>query len=286
MVKLSDVLEKSGYDVQGKTKIVSDSTFSSRSNGKQDEQEDSRNRKKRWEQASEGWDERLLKVTSFSRELAESFKMLRGKILFPGEGKTSPKTIMVTSASPCEGKSFIAANLAISLAHGLDQHSLLVGCDLRKPSLAKLFGVESSPGLVDYLQGAQGIPDLIRHTSVKKLSLLTSGISPANPSELLSSTRMNALVQELSERYEDRFVIFDSPPIQMASEAIVLAQAVDAVVLVVRYGLSGKNIVKTVVEKIGKEKIIGVVFNGYRSNVLHDAIFKEEREGYYAYYGE
>ena len=140
MVKLSDVLEKSGYDVEGKTQVVSHSKSNIPPQQTDNEINASRDRKKKLEQSSEGWDERLLKATSFSRELAESFKMLRGKILYPGEGKDSPKTIMVASASPAEGKSFISANLAISLAHGLDQHSLLVGCDLRRPTLAKLFG--------------------------------------------------------------------------------------------------------------------------------------------------
>ena len=283
MVKLSDVLEKSGYNVEGKTEVSSHGK-STLQNQQIDTKQHSTDQRKKLEQASEMWDERLLKATTFSKELAESFKMLRGKILYPGEGKSPPKTIMVASASPKEGKSFIAANLAISLARSLDQYSLLVGCDLRLPSLSSLFGVPQSPGLVDYLQHTAEIQDLIRRTSVKKLSLLPSGLIPVNPSELLSSTKMNELVKELSTRYDDRLVIFDSPPVQIASEAAVLAQAVDAIVLVVRYGTSGKSVVKEVVNQLGKDKIIGVVFNDYHGNPLQKAVFKEEREGFSAYY--
>ena len=282
MVKLSDVLEKSGYDVEGKIEATSpvESTLSSQ----QVDNKQQTNHVKQLDRASERWDERFVKATNFSKELAESFKMLRGKILYPGEGKTSPKTLMIASASPNEGRSFIAANLALSLARALDQYSLLVGCDLRRPSLSTLFGFPEAPGLADYLQNRAEIQDLIRRTSVKKLSVLPSGIPPVNPSELLSSAKMNELVKELSTRYDDRLVIFDSSPVQIASEATVLAQAVDAIVLVVRYGASGKSSVKKVVDKLGREKIIGVVFNGYRGNPLQKAIFKEEGEEFSAYY--
>ncbi len=287
-MKLSNVLEKSGYDVEGKTRVVSDAGSNRkkrRTDSVGDGSQSQKNKKKRWEQASEGWDERLLKSTSFSRELAESFKMLRSQILYPGEGKTAPKTIMITSAAPGEGKSFIAANLAITLAHGLDQHSLLVGCDLRRPSLAALLGVNPAPGLADYLQNSMELSEVIRHTSVKKLSLLPSGKPPANPAELLSSVKMGLLVEELSNRYEDRLVIFDSPPLHMASESSVLIQHVDAVVMAVRYGVSGKNSVKKAVEHIGKDKLIGVLFNGHRSNPIEDFVFRKEQDGYYSYYG-
>ena len=114
-----------------------------------------------------------MKVNNVSNRITEEFRVLRSKILVPQDGRPVPKSIMVTSALPSEGKSFISANLGISLAHGVDQHSLLVDCDLRFPSVARLFGVPSEKsGLADYLQDRSELPGLIRKTSVEKLSIL------------------------------------------------------------------------------------------------------------------
>ena len=117
------------------------------------------------------WDERLAHVSSVSAEFAESFRVLRSRILHPHNDRPVPRTIMVTSALPKEGKSFVSANLGITLAQGVDQHSLLVDCDLRIPTLAGLFGVSRETGLVDYLEGDRGIVDLIKKTSIEKLSI-------------------------------------------------------------------------------------------------------------------
>ncbi len=232
------------------------------------------------------WDERLTHVSSASAEIAESFRVLRSRILHPHDDRPVPRTIMVTSALPKEGKSFVTANLGIALAQGVDQHSLLVDCDLRLPTLAGLFGVSRDAGLVDYLQGSSGIVDLIQKTSVNKLSILPSGKPPANPAELLGSARMHDLVDELAARYEDRFIIFDSPPSQVASESIVLSQVVDGVVLVVRHGTSGSAAVKKVIEEIGLEKIIGIIFNGHRRNILSSALLYKSDYSYGGYHRE
>jgi len=152
--------------------------------------------------------------------------------------------------------------------------------DLRRPTLARLFGLSSDRGLSDYLQNGTDLANLIQKTSVDKMTLLASGRSPVNPSELLGSAKMHELVLELAERYDDRFIIFDSPPILAASEAIVLSQKVDGVVLVVRHGVSSRTQVKKIVELIGRDKIIGVVFNGYESSYLEAKML-----GQYQYYG-
>lgn len=231
-----------------------------------------------------GWDERLLQATGFSNLISESFRLLRSKLLKPPDGRPVPKSIMVTSALPQEGKSFIAANLAISLAHGVDQHCLLVDCDLRLPSLAKSLGVENHVGLVDYLRGEANLSSLIQKTAVDKLSIVASGIAPANPSELLGSSRMQDLVEELSARYPDRIVIFDSPPVNVASESIVLGQVVDGVVLVVRHGKAGKMLLHKVISDIGRDKIVGVVFNGQKQSLLASKLFYGQQSYYGGYY--
>lgn len=218
------------------------------------------------------WDERLDAVNAYSSHLSESFRMLRSRILYPDDGSKPPKTILITSSAPGEGKSFVAANLGIVIAQGVDQHAMCVGCDLRKPALAKLFGMSSRYGLADYLQDLAPLDKLIQPTSVEGLSLLPAGRPPNNPAELLGSWKMKQLVQELSKRYDDRYIVFDSPPMQAVSETLVLTRQVDGVVLVVHWGGSNKSQVKKLVENIGRNKIIGVVFNGFKSNIIESKV--------------
>lgn len=217
---------------------------------------------------SSPWNARLFKAINEDTSLAEIFKVLRSRILHPQNTEKSIKTVMVTSAAPKEGKSFISANLGISLAQGMDQHSLLVDCDLRRPSLAGLLGVSGTTGLVDYLRDDVPLPNLIMKTSIDKLSIIPSGRPPLNPSELLSSAKMMALSDELAQRYDDRILILDTPPIMVAAESSVLAGLVDAVVLVVREGVSKKNEIQKTIDTIGKNKILGIVYNAQKSNIL------------------
>ena len=212
--------------------------------------------------------------------LPEVFKILRSRILHPLDDTTAIKTIMVTSAVPREGKSFVTANLGISLALGMDQHSLLVDCDLRRPSLANLFGMAENVGLVDHLRDKVQLSELIDQTGVEKLTVLASGIPPPNPAELLSSSRMRALVEELSCRYDDRIILFDTPPVLVAAETSVLAGLVDCVILVVRQGVSSKVEIQKAIDKIGKERIIGIVFNDHTGGVFE----KSYTKGYGYYY--
>lgn len=228
------------------------------------------------------WDERLSQVASFSNKVAESFRVLRSKILIPQDGRPAPKTIMVTSALPREGKSFVSANLGITLAQGVDQHALVVDCDLRAPSLAQLFGISPERGLADYLQDNCDISSLLQKTSMEKLMVLASGLPPENPADLLGSERMHKLVAELAARYPDRYVIFDTPPLEVASESKVLSQAVDGVVLVVRQGVSSRTLIEKFISEIGKDKIIGVIFNGHKSNFISTRLVDKS----YYYYGD
>jgi len=221
------------------------------------------------------WDERIRLVMGKNTQSSESFRVLRSKILHPGNGRPSARTILIASSAPQEGKSFVAINLAIAFARGLDQYALLVDCDLRRPSVAKLLGVSGNAkyGLSEYLQGKVGIPDIMLKTSVAKLAVLPSGYPPANPAELLSSDRMAGLIDELSDRYPDRFIIFDSAPFLVASESNVLTRKVDGVVIVVRYGRSDRQRVRAMIDSIGEEKVIGVVFNGQEETYIKKKVF-------------
>ena len=193
---------------------------------------------------------------------AENFKILKGQILFTKNG-TKPRTIMVTSALPGEGKTFTAANLAVSLAQGINEYALLVDCDFRRPSLHKMLGYSNKGGLQDYLTGQSDLSDLLIQTRTKKLSLLTAGMSTINSSELLSSSIMKDLFEEFKARYQDRYIIIDTSPAHRVSEVNVLAKYVDGIILVVRAGLAPKEIIKKCIENLGKQKILGVIFNAY-----------------------
>jgi exopolysaccharide/PEP-CTERM locus tyrosine autokinase len=218
------------------------------------------------------WDERLSLATAVSGQVAEKFRVLRTRILHPDNGKQI-KSILVTSATPGEGKSFVCANLGIALAQGMDNYSLIVDCDLRKPALHKFFGLPLERGLVNYLRDGEELTSMIIPSGVETLTLLPAGPPPVNPAELLGSDSMIRLVDELESRYDDRILILDSPPMEAASETAILAQHVDAVILVVRWGGSRREYVQKLVERIGKDRIVGVVFNAYKENVLDAKVF-------------
>ncbi len=148
---------------------------------------------------------------------AEQFKILRTRILNRQSAKAI-RTILVTSALPGEGKSFVAANLAVSIAQSIKEQVLLIDCDLRQPCLHTLFGFGHEPGLSEYLADGLPLTDLLLKTAVAKLTLLPSGKPAANPSELLSSERMFGLIKEVRQRYSDRYIVIDAPPINLTAE--------------------------------------------------------------------
>lgn len=211
---------------------------------------------------SDGIDEglvTLLKPQSFE---AEQFKMLRTNLLFPASGKP-PRSMMVVSALPGEGKSFVAVNLAITIAQSINDHVLLIDCDVRKPCVHSLFGFGPVSGLSEYLLTGTSISPFLLKTPVEKLTILPAGTPPHNPAEILSSEKMSKLFEEVKSRYNDRYIIIDSPPPQLTAEANVLARQVDGLILVVKYRSTPRELVAALVEKTGKEKIIGVVANRF-----------------------
>lgn len=244
--------------------------------------EDKAEREKSWF-AADHWHKRLQISTNPHSPYFESFRRLRAPILYPSSG-APPKTILVTSVAPHEGKGFICANLGIALAQGMEHHALILDCDLRRPTLAQLFGLPNETGLVDHLRDNIDISRFIRKTGQPKLSLIPSGKPPENPSDLLDSSRMVSLIEELAGRYQDRIILFDSPPNIVASETKVLAKYLDGVILVVRYGASKKEHVKKFIETIGPEKILGLVFNAYPGNKMEDFVDKKMGYGYQDYY--
>lgn len=198
---------------------------------------------------------------------AEQFRLLKNNILFPETGDP-PRSIMITSPSPCEGKSFVAANLAVSIARSIDEHVLLMDCDLRSPTLHTLFGSPEAMGLSDHLGRAVPLAELLRKTLINKLTLLPAGSVPPNPSELLSSEQMRNLLQEVKTRYTDRYVIIDTPPPNLTSETNAIARVVDGIVIVIRYGKTTRKQVETLIDIYGRKKILGVIKNFSKNPVL------------------
>lgn len=230
----------------------------------------------------DNWDERLRYASEKFSSIAESIRKLRTRILYPDSGEKI-SSIMVTSSSPEEGKSFICANLGISLAQSMERHALMVDCDLRRPSLQTFFGLNLGNGLTNYLSFNDEVGKLIHPTGLDKLSIIASGPLPENPAELISSEKMAKMLDEITQRYDDRLILLDCPPYHAAAETLVLSQQVDKVILVVRWDKSSKEDIKRVVDSIGKEKILGVVFNAYEINFIDR---KLQGSGYNNYYTE
>ncbi|WDN87034.1 hypothetical protein BuS5_00002 [Desulfosarcina sp. BuS5] len=205
-------------------------------------------------------DEDIIAYADFDSIEAEQFKMLRTNILFPVSGQP-PRSILVTSAMPGEGKTFVAANLAVSIARNINEHVLLIDCDLRKPSIHTRFGYNNVRGLSEYLSRNVPLASLLLKTKIKKLTLLPGGKIPDNPSELLSSEAMKKMLVEVTERYKDRIIIIDSPPPQLTAETNVIARQVDGILLVIKYGGTKREMVAEMIGRLGKEKVLGVVFN-------------------------
>jgi protein-tyrosine kinase len=200
------------------------------------------------------------------------FKALRAKILFPVSGKP-PKSLLVTSAVPGEGKTFIASNLAVNVAQNIAEYVLLVDCDLRRPRMHKMFGFNQTKGLSDHLSDGIGLSDLLLKTVVDKLTLLPAGTPPLNPSEILSSAKMANLIDEVQTRYDDRYLIIDSPPPMLAPETSAIAKRVDGIIIVIKYGDTPLRLIEQMMESLDKEKIIGAVINRFAAHT----------SGYYGY---
>lgn len=206
--------------------------------------------------------------------LIEAFRSLRTSVLLSAAGQP-PRSLLVSSAQPGEGKTTVSANLAISLAQ-LGQRVLLIDGDLRRPSVHRAFGIQRTLGVVSYLAGQQDWRAAVEKTVLPGLDVLVSGPVPPNPAELLSSDRMQALIREALEEY--KFVVVDSPPLLNVSDSRILATLVEGVVLVVKGGDTPRELAQRAqayVSAVGA-RVIGAVLNNVD---LH----REEYSYYQAY---
>lgn len=231
------------------------------------------------------WEERLRLANAPYSPMSEKFRRLRSHLLYSGE---TSRVLMVTSIMPGEGKGFVCANLGIALARDMEHHVLLLDCDLRRPTLAQLFGVPNESGMAEYLQNSAAPSPTIHKTGQPKLFLIPSGNTPGNPSELISSTRMKSFINKLIEYNSDRIILLDSPPSSFSAETMVLAQYVDGVVLIIRPGVAPREEVKKFVDTIGREKIRGIVYNAKPEDKVKSLWYRAKGYGYgydgYGYY--
>ena len=223
----------------------------------------------------------LAMVKDVRSPVAESYRHLRTSLLLSSAGM-QPKTILVTSSQPSEGKTTTAINTAFMLAQtGADV--LIIDCDLRRPRLHAHFNLPNTRGVTNCLSGeTKDLDELIQtYDSQPNLKLLTSGPIPPNPAELLGSQEMRNLLARLAERFTH--IIVDSPPAISFTDASILSTFVDGVILVVHGGRSSRAVVRRAKQKLQDvgAHIYGVVLNNVKVEARNDYY-----TGYYSYYSE
>ncbi|MEA3641367.1 MAG: XrtA-associated tyrosine autokinase [Lamprobacter sp.] len=201
---------------------------------------------------------------------AEEYRIIKRPLLENAFGRTASlveqgNLIMVTSSIPGEGKTYTAVNLAMSIAMEMDKTVLLIDADVGRPRLHKMLGIQMGPGLVDLMvDSALDVRDVILRTNVPKLRIIPMGKYHPHANELLASGDMQRLMHELASRYEDRVIIFDSPPLLVTSEAVVLSNLVGQIVFVVEAGRSLQHSVKDALGLLDASKPIGLILNKTR----------------------
>jgi receptor protein-tyrosine kinase len=208
---------------------------------------------------------------------AEEFRSLRTRLNHLQ--KLQPlHAIVITSPSPAEGKSFVAANLAISQAQLSDQYTLLVDCDLRRPVIHSLFQIPRSPGFTDFLLGNAPLEAVIKRVAGMNLCLMPAGSMVKNPLELLNLRQVRVLFRELPKLFN--WVILDSPPLLFSADANLLGTIADGTLLVVRIRQTTIDTVARAMQSLCENNVIGVVVNGARAGELYS-----KYTYYYSSYG-
>jgi succinoglycan biosynthesis transport protein ExoP len=222
----------------------------------------------------------LVTLQSPKSTASEAYRGIRTSILFSSAEK-QPQVLLVSSAAPQEGKTSTALNLAITMAQ-TGGKVILLDCDMRKPSLHKVFGLPRDKGMSSILVGNCEVKDALLNTPVPNLDMIPCGPIPPNPSEILGSPRMAKLLELLRKSYSR--VIVDTPPITAVTDAVVIGRLVDGAVIVVRAGATPREIVRNglIQLKAVSSPILGVVLNGV--DMDRDGYYYYQY--YYYYYGE
>ena len=209
--------------------------------------------------------------------ISEAYRAFRTSLLLASA--SSPKVIVITSTFAREGKTTTSVNLATVLAQ-MGKPVLLIDADLRRPRLQKVFREKMNLGLVNYLAANIPVDDVVQPTEVPNLSVMLSGPTPPNPSELLASDRMKHLIEQMRGRYA--YIIFDSPPVLAVTDAIVLASNADGVVLTVHGGQTPREIVQRAAERLRQSNI--TVLGALLNNLDLQQYGYTFKKSYYDYY--
>ena len=202
--------------------------------------------------------------------LVEDFRIIKRPLLkraFAERVENTPpgNLIMITSSLPGEGKTYCAINLAMSIAMELDHTVLLVDADVARPSILRTLGLPAQRGLMDLLLDDKlDLSEVMLRTNVDTLSILPAGTSTARATELLASQTMSTFVTEIANRYPDRIVIFDSPPLLLTSEAHVLATHMGQIVLVVESETTTQHAVKESLRQLEGCSNVNLIYNKTR----------------------
>jgi len=224
--------------------------------------------------------------TGSRKSIKDEFRQIKRKLLNNAFGSgakmlSNPNLIMVSSAKPNEGKTFVAINLALSIALEQDKAVLLIDADVLRPSVSRELGVKQTEGLIEYLlHDDKQVSDIMFDTNIDKLKLLPAGSPHHLSNELLASEKMAALAKELANRYPDRVVIFDCPPLIGVTETLVLANFMGQALIVVEESKTSINNIKAATESLNEDLAVGIVLN--KAIRSHKDLY-----GYYGYgYGE
>jgi protein-tyrosine kinase len=202
--------------------------------------------------------------------LVEDFRIIKRPLIKRAFAERTPgappaNLIMITSSLPGEGKTYCAINLAMSIAMELDHTVLLIDADVARPSILRTLGLPAQRGLMDILLDDKiDVADVMLRTNVDTLSILPAGTSTARATELLASQTMKSLVYEIANRYPDRIVIFDSPPLLLTSEAHVLASHMGQIVLVVEAETTTQHAVKESMRQLEGCSNVNIIYNKTR----------------------
>ena len=208
--------------------------------------------------------------------ISEQYREIRTNIEYSNVDQNT-KTILVTSSDKNEGKTTTVSNLAVSFAN-LNKKILLIDCDLRNPSIHKMFRLNNIYGLTDILAKDRAVDKCIQETELKNLYVLTAGATPPNPAEILSSEKMKNLIEDLKNIYD--YIFIDTPPIGLVTDAGVLSSFTDGVVLVVKSESVEKKYLEETKKKLDAvdARILGAILNSYKS--------EQKDYNYYSYYGK
>lgn len=229
--------------------------------------------------------------------LAESYRSLRTNLSFAGL-ESDMKVVVFTSSSPREGKSTIVINLAVAMAQ-TGRKILLVDGDMRKPMIAKVFGIDEVPGLsdvilgnyspedavrsvTDIMTGKISMDDIMKTPGLDNLYILTSGTLPPNPAEIAGSRTIADLIKQVRFKYD--MVLIDAPPLLSATDAAIYGSLADGVVLVYRVGVIGRAVLKRAKIQLDnvRAKVVGIVLNGLKAEISPDFVDQD----YYQYYSK